>query len=86
MVEKDSSKKVKSLQSYNSGEYISIEFKNFCAVEGIKQELTKPHNPQHNGVVERKNKIIVGEARVMLHDQGLPLHLCAEACNTMIYV
>jgi hypothetical protein len=22
----------------------------------------------------------------MLHDKGLPMHLCAEACNTVIYV
>jgi len=37
-------------------------------------------------VVERKNKSIVGAARVMLHDQGLPLHLWAKACNTTFYV
>ena len=86
MVEKESGKKVKALRSDNGGEYVSNEFKNFCAAEGIKQELTTPHNPQQNRVVERKNKIIVGVARAMLHDQGLPLHLWAEACNTTVYV
>ena len=30
--------------------------------------------------------MIVGAARVMLHDQGLPIHLWAEACNTTFYV
>ena len=30
--------------------------------------------------------MIVGAARAMLHDQGLPIHLWAEACNTAIYV
>jgi len=30
--------------------------------------------------------MIVGVARVMLHDQGLPLHLWAEACNNVVYV
>jgi len=44
-----------------------------------------PHNPQQNGVTERKNRTIVGEAQVMLHDQVLPLHLWAEACNTTVY-
>eukprot|EP00253_Pinus_taeda_P002865 PITA_02865 len=29
---------------------------------------------------------IVGAARVMLHDQGLPLHLWVEACNIVVYV
>ena len=49
-------------------------------------ELTAPHNPQQNGVAERKNISIVGVARVMLHDQGLPLHLWVEACNTTVYL
>ena len=30
--------------------------------------------------------MIVDAARVMLHDQGLPMHLWAEACNTTVYV
>jgi hypothetical protein len=45
-----------------------------------------PHNPQQNGVVERKNRTIMGAARAMLHDQGLPMHLWVESCNTSIYV
>ena len=45
-----------------------------------------PHNPQQNGVAKIKNRIIVAMTRVMLHDQGLPLHLWAEACNTMVFV
>ena len=28
----------------------------------------------------------MGVAQVMLHDQGLPMHLWAEACNTAVYV
>ena len=70
---------MKALRSDNGGEYISNEFKNFCASEGIRRELIAPHNPQQNGVVERKNKTIVGVARAMLHDQGLSLHMWVEA-------
>eukprot|EP00253_Pinus_taeda_P024195 PITA_24195 len=75
LVEKESRKKIKALRSDNGGEYVSQEFKDFCAVEGNKWELTTPHNPQQNGVVERKNRTIVGATRAMLHDQGIPLHL-----------
>ncbi len=39
-----------------------------------------------DGVAERKNRTIGGAARAMLHDQGLPLHLWVEACNTTVYV
>ena len=28
----------------------------------------------------------MGAARAMLHDQGLPIHLWVEACNTTVYV
>ena len=86
LVKKESGKKVKALRSDNGGEYISDEFKDFCKAEGIRRELIAPHNPQQNRVAERKNKTIVGAARAMLHDQGLPLHLWAEACNTTVYV
>eukprot|EP00253_Pinus_taeda_P032069 PITA_32069 len=79
LVEKELRKKVKALRSDNGGEYISDEFKDFCNAEGIRRELIAPHNPQQNGVAERKNRTIVGAARAMLHDQGLPLHLWAEA-------
>jgi len=75
LVEKELGKKIKALRSNNGGEYVSQEFKDFYVAEGIKQELTTPHNPQQNGVAERKNITIVGAAQAMLHDQGLPLHL-----------
>jgi len=79
LVEKESGKKVKSLRCDNSGEYVSNKFKNLCAMEGIKRELTTSHNPQPNGMAKRNNRSIVGEVREMLHDQGLPLHLWAGA-------
>ena len=86
LVEKDSGKQVKALRSDNGGEYISNEFKYFCSKEGIRREIIAPHNPHQNGVAERKNRTIVGVARAMLHDQGLLMHLWAEACNTAVYV
>ena len=30
--------------------------------------------------------MIMGAAQAMLHDQGLPMHLWVEACNTAVYV
>ena len=68
LVEKELGKKIRAFQSENGGEYVSQEFKYFYAAKGIKQELTAPHNPQQNGVAKRKNRMIVGEARAMLHD------------------
>ncbi len=86
LTEKESGNKIKALRSDNGGEYVSQQFKDFCAAEGIKWEWTVPHNAQQNGVAERKNRSIVGAARAMLHDQSLPLHLWAEACNKIVYL
>lgn len=74
LVEKEIGRKVKALRSDNGGAYMLNEFKNFCAKEGIRWELKTPHNPQQNGVLERKKKIIVGATQAMLHDQTLPLN------------
>ena len=79
LVEKELGKQVKALQSDNGSEYISKKFKDLCSKEGIRRELIVPHNPQQNWVTERKNKTIVGVARAMLHDQGLPMHFWEEA-------
>ena len=46
----------------------SNEFKELCKDSWIKRELTTPYNPQHNGVVERKNRTVMEAAIEMLHD------------------
>eukprot|EP00253_Pinus_taeda_P029250 PITA_29250 len=86
LVETQTGRKIKSLRSDNGGEYTLGEFVHFCAEAGIRREFTVPYNPQQNGVAERKNRSIVGVAKAMLHDQGLPLFLWAEACNTAVYL
>lgn len=85
-VEKEMRKKVRALKIHNVGEYVLNEFKIFLAKETIRRELKTPHDPQQNGMAERKNHRILGEAREMLHDQGLPLNLLAEACDTTVYL
>eukprot|EP00253_Pinus_taeda_P006173 PITA_06173 len=86
LAEKESRNKIKALRNNNGGEYVSQQFKDFYSVEEIKRELTTPHNPQQNGVAKRKNRSIMGAAQAMLHDQSLPLHLWAKACNTIVYL
>ena len=45
LAEKESGMKLKALRNDNGGEYISHQFKDFYVSEGIKRELTAPHNP-----------------------------------------
>jgi hypothetical protein len=86
LVENQTSRKIRVLRSDNGGEYTSKEFLDYCAAAGIKKELIVPYNPKQNGVVERKNRTIVGATRAMVHDQGLSLFLWAKASCTTVYI
>jgi hypothetical protein len=68
-------KTINSLRTDNGGEYTSKEFVAFCKSVGIRRELTVPHNPQQNGVAERKNKFIEETVKSLLNDQGLSMFL-----------
>jgi hypothetical protein len=58
MVENEMDSKIKCLRSDNGGEFTSKEFMDYCSRHGIKREFSISRRPQHNGVVERKNRTI----------------------------
>ena len=62
LVENQTGRKIQVSRLDNGGEYTSKEFEDYCTEVGIKKELTVPYNTQQNGVVERKNKTVVGVA------------------------
>ena len=68
LVENQTGRRIKVLRSDNGGEYTSKEFDAFCVQEGIERQLTIPYTPQQIAVAERKNRVIVGVTRSMLHD------------------
>jgi hypothetical protein len=74
-IENLTSRNIKTLRSDNGGEYTSKEFIAFFKSTGIRRELTVPHNPQQNGVVERKNISIEETIKSLLNDQGLSMFL-----------
>jgi transposase InsO family protein len=85
-IENLTNKKIKILRTDNGGEYTSKEFVVFCKSAGIRRELIVPHNPQQNGVVERKNRFIEETVKALLNDQGLSMYLWGEAVMIAIYV
>nr|GEZ02889.1 putative reverse transcriptase domain-containing protein [Tanacetum cinerariifolium] len=58
-----------------------IEFKN-QVLKGISHQVYSVRTPQHNGVVERRNRTLVEAARIMLIFSRAPLFLWAEAIAT----
>jgi hypothetical protein len=74
-IENLTNKKIKTLRTDNGGEYTSKKFVSFCKLVGIRRELTVPHNPQQNGVAERKNRSIEETVKSLLNDQDLSMFL-----------
>lgn len=55
--------------------------------KGIKFTVNAPYTPEHNGLVERDNRVIVEAARSMLYsNSNLPKFLWAKSMNTAVYV
>lgn len=86
LVENETNLKVKCLRSDNGGEYIDADFREYCAVNGIKMVKTIPRTPQENGVAERMNRTLNERARSMRLHAGLPKTFWADAVNTAAYL
>jgi len=86
MVEKATSRQIKSVQSDRGDEYTSMAFMKYCEEQGIRRFLTALYSPQQNGVAERKNKTILDMVRSMLKSKKMPKEFWAEVVQCPIYV
>jgi len=57
-----------SIRSDHGGEVQNEKFSKFCEKMGILHNSSAPRTPQHNGVVERKNRSLEELARTMLSE------------------
>jgi len=71
--------KVKQLRSDCGGEYLSAEFTKHLKLKGTKCWVTVHDTPEHNGVVEQLNWMLVERVRAMIHTSGMPKSLWGEA-------
>nr|GEV70722.1 hypothetical protein [Tanacetum cinerariifolium] len=71
-VENQLSKTIKSLHSDREGEYMSQEFLDHLKDHGIISHRTPPYTPQHNGVLERRNRTLLDMVRSMMSQTTLP--------------
>ncbi|CAL8084935.1 unnamed protein product [Prunus armeniaca] len=74
------------IRTDHGSEFENSQFLKFCEEMGIKHEFSAPITPQQNGVVERKNRVLVEMARVMLNSKNLAKHFWAEAVSTACYI
>jgi transposase InsO family protein len=73
---------VKKIRSDNGSEFKNLQVEEFLEEEGIKHEFSAPYTPQHNRVVERKNRTLIDMARTMLGEHKTPERFWSEDVNT----
>ncbi|KAM0029839.1 putative RNA-directed DNA polymerase [Helianthus debilis subsp. tardiflorus] len=85
-VEKESGYSIKALRTDRGGEFVGKAFNDFCALHGIRRDLTAPYTPEQNGIAERKNRTVVEMARCMLQAKRLSNRFWGEAVSTAVYL
>jgi hypothetical protein len=76
----------RKLHTDNSCEFTTAEFTSYRADEGVQRHYFAPYSPQQNGVVERCNQTVVGMARALLKQRGMPAIFWGEAVVTAVYI
>ncbi|XP_061998818.1 uncharacterized protein LOC133716093 [Rosa rugosa] len=82
---KSSNTSIVRVRSNNGTEFKNASFSNYFHELGVSHEFSAPITPQQNGIVERKNRVLLDMARVMLHAAGLSTNFWAEAISTACY-
>ncbi|KAJ0927704.1 putative RNA-directed DNA polymerase [Helianthus annuus] len=77
---------IQILRSDNGGEFINDSMKRFCQTKGIIHQTSCPHTPEQNGVVERKNRILLEITRALLIESRVPKSFWPEALATATYL
>lgn len=86
LLERQSGKRIKFIQSDRGTEYLGGNFNNYLKDLGISRRLSVKHTPQQNGRAERKNRTLLDIARCMLIESGLPIRFWAEAIATANHI
>jgi hypothetical protein len=73
---------VKKIRSDNGSEFKNLQVDEYLEEEGVKHEFFAPYTPQQNGVVERKNRMLIDMVRTMLGEFKTPERFWWEAVNT----
>jgi transposase InsO family protein len=86
MVENEMDSKIKCLRYDNGGEFTSKEFMDYCNKHGIKMQFFVAKTPQHNGIVERKNRTVQEMDRTMLMDSKLTYIFWTKEVHTAVHI
>jgi hypothetical protein len=78
--------RVEEVHTDGGGEFVNDRLKSFWADEGVAFTWTAADTPQHNGIVERKNRTLQEAMRAVLVASGLPPTFWEEALAMVVFV
>jgi hypothetical protein len=85
-VEAECGRKLRVLRTDNGGEFTAAEFASYYVDEGVQHHYSAPYSPQQNDVIERRNQTVMGMARALLKQRGMPAVFWGEAMVTTVYI
>jgi transposase InsO family protein len=71
--EAECGRKLRVLRTNNGGEFMAAEFALYCVDEGVQRHYSAPYSPEQNDVIKRRNHMVVGMARALLKQRGMPV-------------
>nr|GEZ91271.1 retrovirus-related Pol polyprotein from transposon TNT 1-94 [Tanacetum cinerariifolium] len=85
LVQRGLQAQVRVVRTDKSTEFLNQSLHAYFAKEGILHQTSVARTPEQNGVVERRNRILVEAARTMLTAAKVPLFFWAEAIATTCF-
>jgi transposase InsO family protein len=76
---------IKKVRSGNGSEFKNTRIDDLCDEFRIRLQFSAKYTPQSNGIVERKNRILIDMARSMLSEYNVSHSFWAEAINMAWY-
>nr|GFA24247.1 hypothetical protein [Tanacetum cinerariifolium] len=76
---------LRRIRTYNGTEFVNQTLQDYYEEVGITHETSVARSPQHNGVVERRNRTLIEAARTMLIYAQASLILWAEDVATACF-
>ncbi|MBW0538164.1 hypothetical protein O181_077879 [Austropuccinia psidii MF-1] len=75
-------RKIQNITTHGGGEFVNKNFKKLTDECGINHTISPPYTPQHNGIAERGNRLIIEKTRCLLLQSKLPPQFLPEAATT----
>ncbi|KAG7579009.1 Integrase catalytic core [Arabidopsis thaliana x Arabidopsis arenosa] len=84
LLENKLQQRIGTLFSDNGGEFLAL--REFLATSGVSHLTSPPHNPEHNGISERKHRHVVESGLTLLSQASIPTTYWTYAFATAVYL